>query len=96
MLSCDARFGFSFQLLIRQRVVEFLPPERIGFDRTILEFGFDFAPAGRSRSDSQEATGFRAIGLRALQSGVPDSPEPAESKQDVAWCETWCLDGEKV
>jgi len=92
-LSSDARLGFSFQLPLPQHVVENLPPERIGFDRTIFCFGFDSAPAGRSR---REETSLRAIGLRALQRGMPDSRAPAESKQHVAWCETWCLNGEKV
>ena len=61
-----------------------------------LEFGFVFAPPSRLLSDRQEETGFRAIGQRALQESASDSPAPAKPNQDVAWCETCCLDGERI
>ena len=76
----ESRFDFSFQLPLRQRVVEFLPTREIGFVCTFLVLGLDSAPAARSRNDGQEATEFRAIDVRALQGTMPGSPNPAGVK----------------
>jgi hypothetical protein len=62
-------------------------------NHVFIDFGFVFPPASRSRGDE---TGFRAIRLGALQRRMHDSLSPADSKEYVAWCETWCLDGEKI
>jgi hypothetical protein len=75
-LSSAPHFGFSFQLALRQCVVECLPPEKIGFVRAILEFGFVFPPAGRSRSKRQEAIGRRGSASIRCKKACPIRRRP--------------------